>query len=141
MTTIGIIILVGLVYLKGMGFYSQSKSPVIGLIDDKLSLCGDRPNCVSTSNTDEGHAIESIKTELSLKEIINIFKSEKLELISQNSNYAHFTFESPIMGYIDDIEILKEEDQIKIRSASRVGRSDLGANRKRVERLREALTK
>lgn len=141
MTTIGIIIFVGLGYLKGMGFYSQSKSPEIGLVDNKLSLCGDRPNCVSTSNTDEGHAIESIKTELSLKEIINIFKSEKLELISQNSNYAHFTFESPIMGYVDDIEILKEEYQIKIRSASRVGRSDLGANRKRVEKLREALTK
>jgi len=40
--------------------------------------------------------------------------------------------------FVDDIELRLEEDEgvVQVRSASRVGRSDFGVNRKRVERLR-----
>lgn len=139
MTTLGIVVLLGLGYLKGMGFYSQSKDPAIGLVDNQLRICGERPNCVSTTNTDESHRISPIKTNKSLEEIKNIFSNSDLEIVSQNENYIHFTYKSTVMGFIDDIEILKSEDMLFIRSASRVGRSDLGANRKRVEKLRELL--
>jgi len=47
------------------------------------------------------------------------------------------------MGFIDDVELLfvRTEQLIQVKSASRVGKSDLGANRKRVELLRDSLNK
>ena len=139
MTTLGIIILAGLGYLKGMGFYSQSKVMETGLIDGKISLCPETPNCVSTTNTDDVHGISPIETTLSFEEVLTVFQENDLDIIAQDDNYAHFTFKSTIMGYVDDIEILKVENKVFIKSASRVGKSDLGANRKRVENLRKAL--
>ena len=44
------------------------------------------------------------------------------------------------MGYTDDVEFLAMPDgTVGLRSASRLGRSDLGANARRVERIRAAL--
>jgi uncharacterized protein (DUF1499 family) len=45
------------------------------------------------------------------------------------------TFASALFGFVDDLEIRidAEVGSIHLRSASRVGKSDLGANRKRVE--------
>jgi len=50
----------------------------------------------------------------------------------------HATYKTPLVGYTDDLELLLDEDSgvLHIRSASRIGRSDLGANRKRIEALR-----
>ena len=50
-------------------------------------------------------------------------------------SYLHATFVTPIMRYKDDVELRLDDDRIHIRSASRVGYSDLGANRQRVARL------
>jgi uncharacterized protein (DUF1499 family) len=136
MTTVGIIILAGLGYFKGMGIYSGSKIVDLGIKDNKLHICGEKPNCVSSFNTDEKHQIEPITTSKEISAIIEIFKENGLELVSENENYARFTFSSKIMGYVDDIEILKKNDLLHIRSGSRVGYSDMDANRKRVELLR-----
>ena len=45
------------------------------------------------------------------------------------------------MGFVDDVEFLKAEDEglIHVRSASRVGRSDMNANRTRIEEIRSQL--
>ena len=45
------------------------------------------------------------------------------------------------MGYVDDVEVLLDEKAslIQVRSASRLGSSDFGVNRKRVEAIRLAL--
>ena len=46
------------------------------------------------------------------------------------------------MGFVDDVEFLfPKEKIIHVRSASRIGYSDFGANRRRVEHLRELFTK
>ena len=47
-------------------------------------------------------------------------------------------FKSRFMGYVDDVEFLYDElENIShVRSASRVGYTDLGANRRRVEKIR-----
>ena len=59
----------------------------------------------------------------------------------QREDYLAATFTSSIFRYVDDLEIRVDvaAGQIHLRSASRVGRSDLGANRARVERLKAAL--
>jgi uncharacterized protein (DUF1499 family) len=139
MTTLGILLLVGLGYFKGMGIYSGSKTVDLGLKDNKLQLCGEKPNCVCSFNTNEKHKIEPIKTSFDLGIIVERFQAKGLTLINQDNNYARFTYSSKIMGYVDDIEILKDGEILHIRSASRVGYSDMGANRKRVEVLRTLL--
>jgi uncharacterized protein (DUF1499 family) len=60
------------------------------------------------------------------------------EITSATENYLSAECTSGIFGFVDDLELQLRPDQseIAIRSASRVGRSDLGANRKRVELLR-----
>lgn len=59
-------------------------------------------------------------------------------VISKSGNYLHAEFRTPIFGFIDDVEFLVDLNAKKIhmRSASRLGYSDLGANLSRVEKLR-----
>ena len=62
-------------------------------------------------------------------------------LITEYERYRHYQFTSPLMGFIDDVELLFDptKKQVQVKSASRVGKSDMGANRSRVELLRERL--
>jgi uncharacterized protein (DUF1499 family) len=63
-----------------------------------------------------------------------------VEVVTDNGNYLYATFTTPLMKYVDDTEFLFMGDGIvHVRSASRVGHSDLGANAERIERLRKAL--
>ncbi|MFP3434908.1 DUF1499 domain-containing protein, partial [Paraburkholderia sp. SIMBA_061] len=50
-------------------------------------------------------------------------------------------FKSKLMGFVDDVEFHKDDvnQVINVRSASRLGKSDLGVNRKRVEEIRQQL--
>jgi len=62
------------------------------------------------------------------------------KLAEPGTSYLSATYMSKIFKYVDDVEIRKESDILwHIRSASRVGYSDMGVNRKRVEAIRAAL--
>ncbi len=56
----------------------------------------------------------------------------------ENDSYLAATFTSSIFRFVDDLEIRVDSDQkmIHLRSASRVGHSDRGVNRERIERLK-----
>ena len=72
------------------------------------------------------------------KEVLNYFKKQKrVKVEFENDNYIHATYESKLMGYIDDVEFLFTDNIVHIRSISRVGISDLGVNRERVEKIRK----
>jgi uncharacterized protein (DUF1499 family) len=62
-------------------------------------------------------------------------------VVAETDNYLHAQCASAVFGFVDDLEfhLRDSASSVAIRSASRVGFSDLGVNRKRVERLREAL--
>jgi uncharacterized protein (DUF1499 family) len=62
-------------------------------------------------------------------------------IIESTDNYLYAEFTSKLMGFVDDVEFYLDpaESVIQVRSASRLGQSDLGANRQRVETLRQAL--
>ena len=57
---------------------------------------------------------------------------------AENDNYLAATFNSSIFRFVDDLEIRFDADRIMIhmRSASRVGYSDRGINKKRIERFK-----
>lgn len=115
----------------------------IGIQSGYLAVCPGTPNCVSSQATDESHFIEPFtysgdKKEafLRLKKIIE--SEERTQIITESENYLHAEFATAIMRFVDDVEFyFPDEPLIHVRSASRVGYSDFGVNRKRVEHLRE----
>ena len=64
------------------------------------------------------------------------------KIVTVEASYLHVEFRSAFFRFVDDVEFLIDtEDQvIHFRSASRVGYSDLGVNRRRMERIREAFS-
>jgi len=58
--------------------------------------------------------------------------------VVEEDTYWHIEFRSRVFRFVDDVEFLFDAQTrlIHVRSASRVGRSDLGVNRKRVEKIR-----
>ena len=151
MKTAFLVIVVLLVLVVGFGVFmmfqraaaSQQMSPVVGVTDGQLTSCPDSPNCVSSFAEDERHAIESIAGDgLDFNALAaHIAEANNAEISSLTENYLHATYKSGFFGFVDDLELYFDGDQIHVRSASREGYSDLGANRKRVENLREVLNR
>lgn len=134
------------IYFFILGNHSKSKD-ASGLIEGHLSKCPNTPNCLCTEYKDHAdhfttpivitkNTPPAFNSLLTLKEIIkNMGGSIQLE----NEIYLAATFTSSIFGFVDDLEIRMDtnEKTIHIRSASRVGQSDFGVNKKRIERLKQ----
>ena len=138
-----LLVVVFLVYLMYLGKVSRTgTSP--GLVDGMLKPCQNKPNCVcSEYSQDSIHAIEAIRyngtSEQALQSMKNIINATGGEIVSSRDNYLAATFTSSLFGFVDDVEFRFDPGKqlIQVRSASRVGHSDLDANRKRVEAIRE----
>jgi uncharacterized protein (DUF1499 family) len=63
----------------------------------------------------------------------------RVRLIEQDANYLRAEFSSQVLRFVDDVEFLLGEQAVDVRSASRLGYSDLGVNRQRIEDLRQRL--
>jgi uncharacterized protein (DUF1499 family) len=70
-------------------------------------------------------------------DILQIIKELGGEVVAANDEYIAATFSSSLFGFVDDVECRLDasQERIQIRSASRVGHSDLGVNRKRVDAM------
>ena len=115
----------------------------LGVKDGRLKSCPNSPNCVCSFDTDKEHGIEPIPFSGGEKEAIaaltQIIRATPLtNIIESSDDYIYAEFTTKLMGYVDDVEfyIPSGSDVIHVRSASRLGQSDLGANRKRVEEIR-----
>jgi len=74
-----------------------------------------------------------------IKSIIE--NSPRIEIVEINGDYLHAEATSKWMKYVDDLEVsfLPESNILLIRSESRVGESDLGVNKKRVDLLKSKM--
>lgn len=63
------------------------------------------------------------------------------KIVKSDADYLYAQFTTPLMKYVDDVEFWADPaaQVVQVRSASRLGKSDLGLNRKRIEALRAAL--
>lgn len=122
---------------------SSWKRPELGPIDGQLRDCPDSPNCVCSYEKDEQHAIEPLPGgEGAMEQLRQVLTSMSgVDVIADERDYVRAECTSRLMRYVDDIEFLRDEEAgvIHVRSASRVGHSDLGANRDRVEEIRRRL--
>jgi uncharacterized protein (DUF1499 family) len=115
---------------------------------DKLSPCPDSPNCVSSQSADEAHFIEPLHYSGSpadaRQKLIDILENTKrVRLVKVETDYIHAEFRSSVFRFVDDVKFWFPPDKpiIHVKSASRKGYYDFGANRRRVERLRIMLEK
>lgn len=109
----------------------------------QFAPCPESPNCVSTQATDEKHGMKSIPysgtTDTAKKNLLKIVRSlPRTRVVADKEDYLHVEFTSRIFRFVDDVEFYLgiEDAKIHFRSASRLGHSDLGANRKRMETIR-----
>ncbi len=74
-----------------------------------------------------------------IKAIVDSMDGAKV--IKSEPGYLYAQFTSKLMKFVDDVEFWFDPaaNAIQVRSASRVGRGDLGVNRKRIEAVRSAL--
>tara|TARA_R110002073_G_scaffold77626_2_gene187876 strand:- start:105 stop:509 length:405 start_codon:yes stop_codon:yes gene_type:complete len=112
----------------------------IGVNDGRLIPCPESPNCVSSFETDEEHGIAALNANLNQIQQV-LLSLDEANIVEQTDGYLYAEFTSRIMGYVDDVEFLYDpaSNQTHVRSASRLGHSDLGANRKRIETIRAQL--
>ena len=102
----------------------------------------DSPNCVSSRApaTDAQHYIPPLQGVTVAQVKAAALAMPRTELVEEDGDYAHIVFTSALFRFKDDVELQQEGDLVHVRSASRVGYGDLGANRKRVEALRAAVS-
>ena len=129
-----------------MGLFSGKRPTDLGVRDGKLKPPPTSPNCVSSQAQDTTHAIAPLAykgtAEAALKAVAEIVRATpRTRIISQTNDYLYAEYETALMGYVDDVEFWLPPDAkfIHVRSASRLGHSDLGLNRKRIEDIRQRL--
>lgn len=125
------------------------RMPELGIKNGQLEECPTTPNCVNSQTKDEKHFIEPILIEAKPPEarnyilkVLRELKQSKIIVVADD--YIRAEFISKIFRFVDDVEFYFPDTKSKkllihVRSSSRVGYSDLGANRRRIEQIRNKL--
>ena len=109
-----------------------------------LKPCPPSPNCVSSlAEEDSHHRVPPLNwtgelTQAKVRLRQAVLAAGNATFVVEEDAYWHIEFRSRLFRFVDDVEFLFDPagKQIHVRSASRVGRSDLGVNRTRVEKIR-----
>lgn len=106
-----------------------------GLVDGRLAPLGLAPNAVSSEpQTEDAAKVAPLR--VSLAQAKAALERAGGTVVAETDAYVAATFASRVFRFIDDVELRGDGTVTHIRSASRVGHSDFGANRRRVERIR-----
>jgi uncharacterized protein (DUF1499 family) len=106
-----------------------------------LTACPSSPNCVSSQADNEKHRIAPLtfsgdpdRAFARLKQVLG--KRRDTVIISEQVGYLRAELRTLL--FVDDAEFLLDRSRnvIQVRSASRLGYSDLGKNRSRMEEIR-----
>lgn len=132
----------------GALFSSAGDRPAnLGVASGKFTPCPITPNCVSSQSQDSIHTIAPLRyttaSEVAFDKLKATLQAQpRVNLLTTTANYIRAEFTIPLVGFVDDVEFYldREANLIQVRSASRLGDSDLGVNRKRIETIRTKLS-
>ena len=127
---------IGLALIASLALASDS--------DTVLTPCPDSPNCVSSLESGDHHVAALVgkgSRDASLAALASALDSlPRVDWQQVGDDRIEATFTSLVFRFVDDVALVVHEDgRIDVRSASRVGHYDFGANRRRVETLRDML--
>lgn len=121
---------------------TSSRPDHLGVHKGRLAECPTSPNCVSTTATVESQRMDPIpfdgSPEDARQRLRNLLANRpRTKIVTDESDYLHAECTTPLFRFVDDVEFLIDADarQIHFRSASRVGHSDLGQNRRRMKEI------
>lgn len=124
----------------------RSRRPTnLGAADGWLADCPDTPNCACSQATRADQRIGPIEFSgpaeaawQRLQKIVAAMPNSKV--VRHDDGYLHAECKSRVFRFVDDLEFLLDGERhvIHCRSASRVGYSDCGLNRRRLEAIRRA---
>jgi len=113
---------------------------------ERFVECPTSPNCVSSDSANDEQRIAAFRIN---PEAAGVWQAVKAAvqsmphttLVTDQNNYLHAECHSALMGYVDDLQLQLRPKLgvIAVYSASRVGYSDFGVNRKRIEQLQNLL--
>ena len=123
---------------------SGTRPPDLGVHAGMLRPCPDSPNCVSSeAGTPESQRVAPFAAPGGQAEMARLAKVvtdwPRTAVITNGRDYVHAESTSLIWRFVDDVEFRYDSvlGAIHVRSASRLGKGDLGANRKRVDGMRK----
>lgn len=108
--------------------------------------CPNTPNCVSTEATSDGQRMPSIAFTDAVESAqararAALLAEPRTRITRDEPGLLEAESTSFLFRFVDDVRVVVDANArvFRFRSASRVGRSDLGVNRKRMTRLSERL--
>lgn len=129
-----------------MGLLSGTRPHGLGVRHGKLKEVPSSPNVVSSQGADKAHAIAPLAYTGTREEVIRKLRSiiggtPRARIVEETPDYLYVEYESALLGFVDDVEFYLPayEKVIHVRSASRLGYSDFGVNRRRIEDIRTRL--
>ena len=111
--------------------------PPLGLVDGVLRPLPAAPNAVTTEG---GEGLPLTDPAADWARLPGVIESIGGRVEHVEAAYLHATFTTPLLRFVDDLEVRLDPmvPCLHVRSASRVGHSDLGANARRLAALRRA---
>lgn len=110
-----------------------------------LAPCPRTPNCVSTQATG-AQAIEPFTNvgprEAAMRRLLSVLEAMSgTTIVASDSGSIRAEFRTRLLRFTDDATFIYDDatNAIHFRSASRLGRSDFGVNRRRMEEIRTRL--
>lgn len=122
--------------------YSQAAGFKQGLVKGKLKPCPSTPNCISSEDGMIGAInIDGMEPGLAWDTFKQTIVKHKGNIQTESNDYLWAVFKTSVLGFADDVEARLDTSnkQIHLRSASRVGYYDFGANRKRLNMIINAM--
>lgn len=131
------------IYLLPLTLLILSFGVQAGEVAKKLPPCQDTPNCVSSQAFDKLHYIKPFQISgeplAAWKQFREAIKNhDRMVITHETDTSLHAEATSLVLHFVDDIDAFLDAEKgvIHVRSASRIGHSDFGVNRKRIEELR-----
>lgn len=138
-TAVSILASAGLLSACGLG------SPVLRGADGQLAPCPPAPHCVSSlAEGDQQIApLRYADSAVAARERLarTLAGLPNYAVLSNQGDYIHASYTTGLMRYVDDLEFVfpsGASGRIEVRSSSRLGYYDFGANRAHVEQVRAA---
>ena len=126
---------------RGKDMSHQATATNKRIENEFIEPCPKTPNCVSSIDTSRGHFIQPLEfsgsaedAQYKLLQVLNQFK--RARVVTVEDNFIEAEFISSIFRFVDDVQFYLDDRKkiIHVKSASRVGFSDLGVNRRRIEK-------
>lgn len=140
------LILLTLFISAGFGrvYYQNEQVPELGVQQGQFKPLNNTPNNVSTQTDDDRKKVEPLMAKATIEETMAAIKATLVrtgnaQIITETNDYLYAVFRTPLMKFKDDVEfwIDMKNGVVHFRSSSRAGKSDLGLNRKRYDRIAE----